>query len=370
MGSGSEQMALSSDVTPATGQDHGRVVPAPPDSIDAGVPWHFGDPHREQRMLVAGRGAVDLSHRGVITVTGPDRLSWLHDLTTAHLVDLAAGASALALILDPRGRVEHELHLTDDGSTTWITTEPSNVSSLVEYLDSMKFMLRVLLADVSDRFAVVWIPERTVDPQWPTVLIAPEFAGAGVTASGQDRGGDASGYVLKRPADLVGAEVIVPRSQYRAYLESRGEPAGTWALEALRVGAAVPRLGFETDDRTLPHEVGWIGSAVHLSKGCYRGQETVARVHNLGQPPRRLVLLHLDGSAESLPVHGDHVMFGDRVVGEVGSAARHYELGPIATSVIKRSVPTDAELVVLCSADGTHVAASQQQVVTAGQRRG
>ncbi|MEI6622547.1 MAG: folate-binding protein [Actinomycetes bacterium] len=357
-------------MNPAAGREHPRAFPAPPDSIDAAVPWHYGDPHREQRNLQAGLGVVDLSHRGVVTVTGPDRLGWLHDLTTASLRDLPAGASALTLILDPRGRVEHELHLTDDGTTTWITIEPGRAPALVAYLDSMRFMLRVQVEDVSDRFAVAWIPQRRADPQWPTILVAPEFAGVGITDAGSDRGGDASRYVPDRPGALVGAEVIVPRPQFEQYLGTRGDRAGTWALEALRVSAGVPRLGFETDDKTLPHEVGWIGPAVHLAKGCYRGQETVARVHNLGQPPRRLVLLHLDGSVESLPAHGDQVLAGDRVVGYVGTAARHFELGPIATAVVKRSVPVDAVLAVRCASDGTRVAAAQQAVVTGSPRRG
>ena len=77
--------------------------------------------------------------------------------------------------------------------------------------------------------------------------------------------------------------------------------AGIWAAEALRVAAWRPRLGFETDHRTIVHEVDWLRTAVHLHKGCYRGQETVARVHNLGRPPRRLVFLHLDGSGHVLP---------------------------------------------------------------------
>jgi folate-binding protein YgfZ len=137
-----------------------------------------------------------------------------------------------------------------------------------------------------------------------------------------------------------------------------GGPAGLWPYEALRIAAHQPRLGFETDHRTIPHEVGWIGTAVHLDKGCYRGQETVARVHNLGRPPRRLVFLHLDGSVETLPMPGAPVEHEGREVGRVTSAARHFELGPIALALIKRNVPVDTPLV----AGG--VAASQEAVVS------
>ena len=118
------------------------------------------------------------------------------------------------------------------------------------------------------------------------------------------------------------------------------------AFEALRVERREPRLGVDTDHRTIPHEVGWLTSAVHLDKGCYRGQETVARVHNLGRPPRRLVLLHLDGSDSDLPTTGDAVQLDGRDVGRVGTAVRHHELGPVALALVKRQVPDDAVLTV------------------------
>lgn len=336
------------------------ACPAPEGSIDEGVPWHYGDPHAEQRRLAAGTGAVDLSHRGVVAVTGPDRLTWLHSLTTQHLEGLAGGESTSALILSPHGHVEHDLHLSDDGETTWITVEPGAATSLVDYLDSMRFMLRVEVADVTDEWAVVWEPLREPSSDLVTWLVPSEVAGTGATDAGSDRGGDASKYVDHRPDVLVGREVLVRRDELLAALGDR--PAGTWALEALRVAAAVPRVGFETDHRTLPHEVGWIGPAVHLAKGCYRGQEAVARVHNMGAPPRRLVLLHLDGSAETLPDHGDPVVLGEREIGWVGTAARHYELGPIATAVVKRSVDPGADLTVR-AASGDLVAAQEPVIL-------
>lgn len=325
------------------------------------MPWHYGDPHGEQRRLAEGRGAVDLSHRGVLRVTGPDRLSWLHSLTTQALEGLAPGESTSALILSPHGHVEHELHLIDDGDSTWITAEPGTARALADYLDSMRFMLRVEVVDETPSWAVIWEPLRERDPLLTTWLIPVDFAAEGFTDAGTDRGGDAGRYVDHRPAALRGREVLVPRADLLARLGDA--PAGTWALEALRIAAAAPRLGHETDHRTLPHEVGWIGPSVHLSKGCYRGQEAVARVHNLGSPPRRLVLLHLDGTAEDLPAHLDPVLSGGREVGWVGASARHHELGPIATAVVKRGVPVDADLVV--RTDRGDIAAGQEPVVVA-----
>lgn len=324
------------------------AVPPPEGSIDAGVPWHYGEPHREQRSLAEGLGCVDQSHLAVLAITGADRWSWLHSLTTAHLTDgLVDQDSATALILDPHGHVEHELHLVDDGVTTWCITEPGSAPALLDYLDRMRFLLDVAVRDATNDWAVVWRPTRRPEESGlPTWLIAAEFAGSGTTPAGSDRGGDASKYLGERPATLPGAQVLVPRADLPAYLSSHQPVAGTWALEALRAAAAVPRMGLETDHRTLPHEVGWIGPAVHLAKGCYRGQETVARVHNMGRPPRTLVLLQLDGSQGELPNHGDPVELTGRTIGFVGTAAWHYELGPIATAIVKRSTPHGAQVSV------------------------
>ena len=339
----------------------GTAVPPPVGWPDPDVPWHFGDPLREQRHLLAGSAAVDLSDRGVVTVTGPDRLPWLTDLTTQKLAGLGAGQSALALVRSPHGHVEHELHVVDDGDTTWLIVPPGTAPALVDYLRSMQFLLRVEVVDRTAEFGVVWEPDGTADADLPSWLVPADFAGTGHVEAGSDRGGDAAKYVPQRPAVLVGREVIVPRDAVPLRLSRYPERAGTWALEALRVAAAVPRFGRETDHRTLPHEVGWIGPAVHLAKGCYRGQEAVARVHNLGAPPRRLVLLHLDGGEERLPTHGDPVLTDGRAVGWIGSAAWHHELGPIATAVIKRG--TDPRATLTVTADDGDLVATQEPVV-------
>jgi folate-binding protein YgfZ len=308
---------------------------------DEGVAAHYGDPVREQRALDTAAGFTDRSNRGVVTVTGPDRLSWLHSLTSQQLDKLAPGTTTQALILDPNGHVEHHLTLTDDGTTTWIHTEPGTAAGLVAFLESMRFMLRVDVADVSDRYAVL-------------------------SAMGPDRdrltGGLDAVVLRSTTASYEIDDVIVHRDQLSAAADELagrgGIAAGMWAFEALRIAARVPRLGVDTDHRTIPHEVGWIETAVHLNKGCYRGQETVARVHNLGHPPRRLVFLDLDGSVDRLPAHQDPVQLGDDQVGFTGSAARHYELGPIGLALIKRTVPVEATLL----AGG--VAAAQEVVVS------
>ena len=291
----------------------------------AGVAAHYGDPSREPRSLGAGTATVDLAHRPVVRVAGPDRLGWLHSLTSQHVEHLLPGVPTEALILSPHGHVEHALYLVDDGEAVLMHVEPGTAEPLVGYLDGMRFWSKVEVEDVSSAYAV---------------LLAPTAA-AGVPSRVTRHGVES--FVARADLDTLAAEPL----------------AGVWALDALRIADGVPRLGRETDHRTIPHEVGWLGSAVHLDKGCYRGQETVARVHNLGRPPRRLVLLHLDGSDSVLPAHGDPVLLGDRQVGAVTSAARHYELGPIALAVVKRSTPADQVLV----AGG--VAAAQEVLVPA-----
>ncbi|GAA5007248.1 YgfZ/GcvT domain-containing protein [Kitasatospora paranensis] len=291
----------------------------PAEGADEGVAAHYGNIFREQRDLAAGHGFVDLSHRGVVTVSGGDRLTWLHLLLTQHVSALPPQQAADALILSPNGHVEHALYLVDDGATTWIHVEPGTREALLAYLRSMVFFYRVEITDATAEYAVVHLP-------------------AGSTA---DAGGAAAVRELAHGRDL-----FVPRGDLEKLTAGYGPAAGVWAYEALRIEGHRPRLGFETDHRTIPHEVDWLATAVHLQKGCYRGQETVARVHNLGRPPRRLVFLHLDGTEESLPPHGTEVRVAgqDRPVGFVTSSARHHELGPIALALVKRNTPTDAVL--------------------------
>lgn len=288
------------------------------DAPDSGIAAHYGSFTREQRRFESGDGFVDLSNRDVFTVTGPDRLSWLHSLSTQYFEGLAPGNPVQALMLDANGRVEHAFVGIDDGEMFWGHTEPGYGAALIAWLDSMRFMLRVEVADVTDTWAAVGLPRL--------------------------------GYTL------------VERARLDAYVSDAGEPVGIWAWEASRIAAGVPRLGLDTDERAIPNELGLLStpereSAVHLDKGCYRGQETIARVHNLGRPPRRLTLLHLDGSAERMPELGAEVTADGRKVGFVGSSARHFELGPIALAVVKRNVPVDATLL----ADG--VAATQEMLV-------
>ena len=292
------------------------------DGPDKGAVWHFGEPTKEQRALEAGTAWADLSHLNIIAVSGADRLQWLHDLTTQFVSDLQPGVWMPSLILDAQGHVEFQFNLVDDGTTTFLVLDPGYVEKLVEYLTKMKFMLRVDVRDASSEFVVLRAP------------------GA---------------------ADSIGGPfALVPRDEVEQMKQTFGGVAtqvGTWALDAERVAAGRPRIGFETDHKSIPNELGVLNTAVHMKKGCYRGQETVAKIFNLGNPPRRLVMLHLDGSDVGFPAPGTKIENDGVVVGFIGTVARHHELGTIALAIVKRNTPTDATLKV----DG--IPANQEVIV-------
>lgn len=293
--------------------------------IDADVAAHYGNFNIEQRALEEFDGFVDFSHRDVLRIQGPDRLTWLHSLTTQHLESLAPRQATQSLVLSPQGHLEHAFIGHDDGDSFWAHTEPGSGAALAQWLDRMRFMMRVEVTDESNDWAVSWRPRDA-----------------------------------EQCADLTAALAayeLIPRDRLTEYAAAAGRPAGTWAFEALRIARGEPRIGLDSDHRTIPNEIGLLGPAVHLDKGCYRGQETVARVHTLGRPPRRLTLLHLDGSENRLPEHGAQIFSGEKQIGFLGSAARHHELGPIALALIKRNVPVDATL----SVDG--MPAAQQTIV-------
>ena len=291
---------------------------------DKGAIWHFGEPNHEQRTLVAGTAFADLSHRAVLTITGVDRLTWMNDLATQEFAALQPGIWVESLMLDAQGHITHQFFAVDDGETLWLHTEKEKEEPLLTFLQKMVFMLRVEPKSASGTHAVVRAP-------------------------GLHDG-------------IGGPYAIVPRTELTETLEafrSVHMQVGTWALEAERVGAHRARILFETDHKSIPNELGFLNGAVHMKKGCYPGQETVAKVFNLGHPPRRLVLLHLDGSMVHYPATGAKVFSGEKEVGYIGTVARHFELGPIALAVIRRTTPVTDVLLV----DG--VPANQEVIVAA-----
>jgi folate-binding protein YgfZ len=289
---------------------------------DYGAIWHFGEPVREQRALEEGNAFANLGHLPAIAITGADRLTWIHSLSTQDIEHLKPGEWKSAYILDPQGHLEYPLLVIDDGQTLFLFTEIATLEPLIKFLNSMKFMLRIEIKDASNEVALFRAPGKS----------------------------DAIG----------GPYALVPRDEIDHMIANFSLSAmqvGTWALDAIRVAAGRPRFGFESDPKTIPNELGVLNIAVHMNKGCYRGQETVAKVFNLGKPPRRLTLLHLDGSGVDLPAPGSEVTLDGKTIGFLGTVARHHELGPIALALIKRSIPLDVTVIA------GSVLATQEEIV-------
>ncbi len=326
---------------------------------------HLGNPLGEQRALAEGAAVAPLGDRTVLAVSGEDRLSWLDSLTSQALTTLAPGVSTELLILDPQGHVEHAASVIDDGETTWLIVDRPDAEGLLSWLRRMRFRLRVDPRDAGDEYAVIGGTTAAIAriaPAAPTgVPLVWHDPWPGIAVGGY-------GYAAVEPHPGAGrdwAEAIVTREEEQriAGAAQTGDLAlaGLAAADALRVAAWRPRWSSDVDERVLPHELDWLRTAVHLSKGCYRGQETVAKVHNLGHPPRRLVALQLDGSDSVLPVHGAAVRVGEDVVGTITSVALHFEDGPIALAVVRRSTPVDAAFTV--DTDAGAVSAAQEVIV-------
>lgn len=310
----------------------------------------------EQRSLSDGNSVCLMDPCGIISVSGADRLTWLHSLLSQNLKNLNPGDSAEALLLDPQGRIEQQIKIIDDGETTWLMVNQENTQPLMDWLTKMVFRMKVELQNRSEDFVVV----GSVKPKPELAFVSNSQP---LVWKDQWPGVTPGGYRYStRAISYSWFEHLVEVGKVDSSL-SNESLAGTMAADALRVAAGRPRAQSEIDEKSLPHELDLLATAVHLSKGCYRGQESVAKVHNLGHPPRRLTFLHLDGSEHSLPDIGDEIRESgsEKVVGKITSAAQHFEMGPIALAVIARSVPEDAALEV--SSSGGLIAATQEVIV-------
>ena len=353
------------DVRPLLGT--GAVLGDGPDSA---VPAHYGAPLREQRHLLDGTAVVDLGHLELLEVRGADARSWMTTVTTQQLTGTPVGSSASLAVLSPQGRVEHMASaVVVDEDALLLVMDPGARAGLRTYLEMMRFAARVELTDRDDLRVLGALSPATevLDELGLPAPVAvwsepwPQLAPGGV-AYGPD------------PDDPVGAVLTVLEGAPLEQLPWQPQHlAGMDSWEALRIADHRARWAREVDGRTIPHELDLLRTTVHTTKGCYRGQETVAKVLNLGQPPRRLVMLHLDGSQDLPAAAGGEVRLGasdGKVVGSVTSAALHADLGPIALAVVRRAVPLDAGLVVQVPAgesDGETVTvwldASQEPIV-------
>lgn len=313
------------------------------------VPAHFGNPFREEEQLISGRAFSDLRVLEVLRVAGSDRTKWLHSLTTCPFAFIGADVSSEMLVLSPYGQIEHAAAVIDDGTQVWMILDVGRAAALADFFQQMKFMMRVEIErcdlsiigfsrPIAD--LPVAIRESAVfawaDP-WPDVAVGGAHYGiapANHPATGIFRS------LLAFADDAQLAQLL------RAAIAAGWQPAGTIAWEAARIRCWRPRPNREMLPGVLPHELDLLRSAVHLEKGCYRGQETVAKIVNLGRPPRRLTYLYLESPDGELPSVGAPVFKGKRQVGVLTSVARDYEDGPVALALLKRSVDPSAVLTI------------------------
>lgn len=333
--------------------DSPRPAPSRP------IALHYSDPSGEQWALEEGRGLVDRADLGVIAVSGTDRHSWLTSITTQIITGMGPGDSKELLVLDPQGHIEHAAAVMDDGETTWLICEGHDTEALAAFLDSMRFALRVEVRICGDYTLFASAGSDTDTAQGlPGLVLSWADPWPGTVEGGTEYfQGPHPGLRSRMRLHLVTREKAEEFTTAWLDAEKNRRPAGLLAWEALRIASWRPRLGWETDARSIPAELDWLRTGVHTNKGCYRGQESIARVINLGRPPRRLVFLQLDGSRGDLPDEGTRIEWRGRVVGVITSVARHAEMGPIALALLARNVPAD----VVFDLDG--IAAAQELIV-------
>lgn len=322
---------------------------------------HYGRPLIEQSLVDGGgTGVIDGWSHTAIMVTGPDAATWLNDLISQKVDAMTVGSSTHGLILDIQGRVEHAFGISavDDGTFLLGAPGDSDAMALADFLSKMVFWSQVEVTTPELSLISVVNPDHS-----PATA-----AGAGLPDGVAGLPGDAATAVRYWTARTLGGHPVTDMwldtaaltTCWDSLVSAGAQPVGGWAADALRIRDRRPLLGIDTDERVIPHEVprfiggdtpsahsatqlaraddGPTTSAVHLNKGCYRGQETVSRVHNLGRPPRQLVVLQLDGSGQSLPEVGAAVLAGTRSVGRIGLTVQDADDGPVALALVKRQV--------------------------------
>ena len=374
------------------------------------APEHFGNPLREQALLAQGQAWAWLS-RDVVEVSGADRLSYLTTVSSQVLTDLENdGSSRQVLFLDANGHILYAAlavsglvpapaeQLAPSEQSVLLLVDAGCGEGLAQLLNSRRFMLRVQaqvrpdlqvagaigdgvqkLAGVVENLVTTWSdPWPGITPGGSTYFPGTRHPGANYRAGGVVVAREAGQAALGQEA--VPSQAAAPGQEQApgqapgpsqalaaAGLTQGLTQVGELAWEALRIEAGLPRWAREVDARAIPNELDWLRTGVHLNKGCYPGQETIARTVNLGRPPRRLVQLQLAGWQGQLPEVGARVYLpaGDnpagKVVGAITSVARHWELGNIALALVRRGVPAQAELAV--DLEAGYESASQELLV-------
>ena len=287
----------------------------------------------DQEILRTGCGLLDRSDRGKLALTGPEAKSFLHGQVTNDVEGLSPGEGCYAAFLNPKGKMQGDLRILDTGDELWLDTEREALQPLFTMIHRYK-----LGSDLE-------LHKRTLQ-QGLLSLIGPharEIAGAEDLAPTEHANAQAQidGIPVLLVATDAGVDLVTDaeRTQELAdALRARGaRDVAEGAAEALRVQRGRPRFGREMDESTIPQEAGINERAVSFTKGCYVGQETVARLHYRGKPNRHLRGLRLSGPAET----GAELRLGDKVVGRVGTVA-----GERALAIVRREAEPGATLTV------------------------
>lgn len=360
------------------------------------APEHFGNPLREQALLAQGQAWAWLS-RDVVEVSGADRLGYLTTVSSQVLTDLENdGHCRQVLFLDANGHILYAALavaalVPDSGEqSVLLLVDAGCGDGLAQLLNSRRFMLRVQaqvrpdlqvagaigdgvqkLAGVAKNLVTTWRdPWPGITPGGSTYFTGTRHPGANYHAGGVVvalEAGQAAPGQAPGPSQAAASGQEPGQALAAAGLTQGLTQVGELAWEALRIEAGLPRWAREVDARAIPNELDWLRTGVHLNKGCYPGQETIARTVNLGRPPRRLVQLQLAGWQGQLPEVGARVYLpaGDnpagKAVGTITSVARHWELGNIALALVRRGVPAQAELAV--DLEAGYESASQELLV-------
>src|ERR1044072_5212640 len=291
----------------------------------------------QYRQLREECGLFDSSGRGERLVTGPDAAEYLQGQLTNDVDALEPGQGCYAALLDRKGHMQADMRvLRLSPEEAWIDTEPEAIEAARRHLAMYKIGREVEVDDVGAERAILSLAgprsaEIAGSPPLDTYSCAPiSHSGVECTAVGTRDG-----------IDLIAAQGDA--EQLRESLAAAGAPeVGAEAAEILRIEAGTPRFGSEMGPQTMPAEAGIVEAAVSFTKGCYIGQEPVARLHYNGRPNRHLRGLRL--SAPATP--GASLRLGEKEVGEIGSYCLSPALGPLGLAIVRREAEPGAELAV------------------------
>jgi folate-binding protein YgfZ len=293
----------------------------------------------QYRQLREGCGLLDRSDRGKLLATGAEAAEYLQGQLTNDIEALEAGGGCYAALLDRKGHVQADMRVLrpGPGPDLWLDTEPAALEVVRRHLETYKIGREVEIEDVSAERAILSLIGPATGAVAPTVAPLPPFACQTATVAGAE----CLAVGTEEGVDLV-VTVAERERLWGALIEAGAAEVDVSAAEILRIEAGRPRFGAEMSLETMPAEAGIVEAAVSFTKGCYIGQEPVARLHHRGKPNR-----HLRGLRLSAPVEaGASLALGDKEVGRVGSACLSPALGAIALAVVRREAEPGAELLV------------------------